>query len=164
MSSDEHQDINQEINKLLQTLQSVQLATLNSQQQPEISYTPFIKLQKHYYIFISDLATHTQNLRDHPLVSIMFIEDEARCKNVFARKRLILECQSIQLDRNDQSWKIIMQEFERSRGNTINVLKSLPDFYLFQLDPQKGSFVKGFGNAYALSGVDLSDIKQITGK
>jgi putative heme iron utilization protein len=32
------------------------------------------------------------------------------------------------------------------------LLKSLPDFQLFQLRPQSGSLVTGFGQAYTLSG------------
>lgn len=153
--------ISQEIDLLLETVQSVQLATLNPQKQPEISYTPYLKIQDLYYIFISELAAHTQNLRKNPLVSLMFIEDEACCKNIFARKRLILECEALQIERTDSQWETTMQAFAQVRGNTISLLKSLPDFYLFQLSPKKGSFIKGFGDAYALSGNGLKHVEQL---
>lgn len=157
-------DINLEINQLLETTRSLQLATCNSQSLPEISYTPYIKIQDDYYIFVSELAAHTQNLRDTPLISIMFIEDEIACSNIFARKRLIMECKVKPIDKTEPHWDVVMQEFEQARGNTVKLLKQLPDFFLFQLRPRKGSFIKGFGDAYILSGSGLKESTQIKGK
>ena len=153
-------EIQSDINTLISTLKSVQLATLSPKQLPEISYAPYLKQHNSFFIFISDLATHTQNLKKHPHLSLMFIEDESRCQSVFARRRLILECQSTLIERNSEKWHTTLLNFEASHDSTIKVLKELTDFHLFELNAIKGNFVKGFGQAYHLSGKALQVIEQ----
>jgi len=153
--------IQNEISALLGSLMSVQLATLNTDQQAEISYAPYLKLENSFFIFISELAAHTQNLKTHHQLSLMFIEDESSCQTVFARKRLVLECQSLLIDREDEKWNHTLLAFEAAQGPTIQLLKTLPDFCLFELTSIRGSFVKGFGQAYRLSGKALTEIEQV---
>jgi len=147
-------ELNDEIEKLIDSLKSVQLATLNQLKKPEISYTPFLRYpassRDQFYIFISELASHTQNLHMNAGLSLMFIEDEKSCKNVFARKRLILECHSQRIERESELWTKILNEFELRQGKTIALLKTLPDFHLFKLNASKGNYVKGFGQAFSL--------------
>jgi putative heme iron utilization protein len=154
--------IQDEIRALIDSLSSVQLATLNAKQQPEISYAPHLKLGDSFFVFISELATHTQNLKTHPLLSLMFIEDESSSKTVFARKRLILECRSTLIERENEKWSCTLQAFEAAQGPTIELLKTLPDFCLFELKAETGTFVKGFGQAYKLSGESLKEINPIS--
>jgi len=153
--------IQDEISALMGSLKSVQLATLNADQQAEISYAPYLKLEDSFFIFISELAAHTQNLKAHHQLSLMFIEDELSSQTVFARKRLTLECQSVFIDRKETKWDDILVAFEAAQGPTIQLLKTLPDFCLFELTSIKGSFVKGFGQAYRLTGTSLAEIKQV---
>jgi len=153
--------IQDEISALLGSLNSAQLATLNADHQAEISYTPYLKLEDSFFIFISELATHTQNLKTHHQLSLMFIEDESSSQTVFARKRLILECQSLLISREDEKWERTLLAFEAAQGPTIQLLKTLPDFCLFELTSVKGSFVKGFGQAYRLSGKNYTEVVQI---
>lgn len=42
-------------------------------------------------------------------------------------------------------------------GEIIDGLSNLEDFVLFNLKAEKGLFVKGFGQAYEVSGDDLVD-------
>jgi len=42
-------------------------------------------------------------------------------------------------------------------GEIIDGLSQLQDFVLFNLKPEQGLFVKGFGQAYQVSGDDLVD-------
>ncbi|MFT7185535.1 MAG: putative heme iron utilization protein [Pseudohongiellaceae bacterium] len=153
--------IQDEIGVLIGSLKSVQLATLNANQHPEISYAPYLKLADSFFIFISELAAHTQNLKTHSKLSLMFIEDESNSKTVFARKRLILKCQSVLIDSDNEKWSRTLIAFEAAQGPTIQLLKTLPDFCLFELRAETGTFVKGFGQAYKLSGKSLKEIKQI---
>jgi len=153
--------IQNEISALMGSLKSVQLATLNADQQAEISYAPYLKLGDSFFIFISELAAHTQNLKAHNQLTLMFIEDESSSQTVFARKRLILECQSVLIDREETKWHDILLAFEAAQGPTIQLLKTLPDFCLFELTSIKGSFVKGFGQAYRLAGNSLAEIEQV---
>jgi len=154
-SSDLPNELNDEIEELIDSLKSVQLATLSKLKKPEISYTPFIRYPSsssdQFYIFISELAAHTQNLNINAELSLMFIEDEKSCKNIFARKRLILECRSERIERESELWVKILNEFEIRQGKTIALLKTLPDFHLFKLNATKGNYVKGFGQAFSLT-------------
>jgi len=154
-------EIQDEIDDLLSSVKSVQLATLTTEQETDISYAPYLKKEGVFYIFISELASHTQNLKTNPASSLMFIEDESKSKTVFARKRLILECKSSLIPRNDSQWEAILDDFEIQQGPTIKLLKTLPDFCLFRLTAKKGSFIKGFGQAFSLSGNKLTNIMQV---
>lgn len=129
---------------------SLQLATLSEDSQPNISYTPFIQYNSDIYIFISELANHTKNIINHPVASVLLIEDEQSCKNIFARKRLTLKCQCEEIAKTHSNWSIVMERFEETLGNTVALLRKLPDFHLFKLSPITATYVKGFGQAFEL--------------
>lgn len=153
--------IRHEIKTLISSLKSVQLATLSPEKHPEISYAPYLKVANSFFIYISELATHTQNLKKHPNLSLMFIEDESSCNTVFARKRLTLKCSSELIERKHELWQPTLHAFELAQGPTIELLKTLPDFCLFELKADTGTFVKGFGQAYTLSGQSLEEATQL---
>lgn len=88
------QDVRKAAQQLLDTLKSVQLATLNAQGEPEASYAPCLIESQRVYLFLSQLASHTQNLLRTPVCSLMWIADEQSSRNLFARERLILQCRS----------------------------------------------------------------------
>ena len=160
--SQDQSHISDAIEDLLNSLQSVQLATLNAEQHPEISYTPVLRFEGRYYIFISELASHTQNILLQPKLSLLFIEDERSAKNIFARKRLSLNVLASECEQGNEQWELILDEFEKRQGKTVSLLKQLPDFHLFKLTPESGTFVQGFGQAFELSGENLHIIKAKT--
>lgn len=132
----------------LASCQTVQLATVDAQGEPDASYAPCLQRQGRFYLFVSELAVHTRNLLHHPSASLLFIEDEQRSRNLFARKRLILRCAAEELSRDGVEADSILQGFRDTFGDTVELLESLPDFHLFELRPESGSFVKGFGQAW----------------
>jgi putative heme iron utilization protein len=151
-----------EIKALHESLHTIQLATLDKADEPYISYTPFVRIESNFYIFISQLATHTQNLLRNPKLSVLLIEDEATTKNMFARKRLNLKCHASEIKNESDNWSTILDAFEARQGNTVKLLRTLNDFHLFKLIPESGTFVKGFGQAFELSGEDLGTIQHIS--
>jgi putative heme iron utilization protein len=159
--NDEPESIQKSIGKLIDSLKSVQLATINKQAEAEISYTPFVLHDSHYYIFISELATHTENIMLNQKLSILFIEDERSSQNIFKRKRMSLKCTSKEISRDSDRWHQTMQAFQTRQGNTVKLLQTLPDFHLFELSPSQGTFIQGFGQAFSLSGERLQTIKAI---
>lgn len=150
--------IQKNIDLLTNSRKSVLLASLNREGLAEISSTPFIKLNNTFYVFISELASHTQNIKHHPKISIMLIEDEQDTKNAFARKRLSYACTAKFIDAHDSSWHSIMEQFEERQGNTVSILKQLQDFHLVELKALSGSYIEGFGKAYRLSGTNLDQV------
>lgn len=157
-------NIQDNINALIESRKSFIIASLNESNLPEISATPFIKVGLHFYIFISELASHTQNIKLKPKLSVMLIEDEQDTNNTFARKRLSYECTASLVERDNRDWQIILNKLEQKQGKTVSLLKQLPDFHLFELRAISGNYIEGFGKAYRLSGEDLSQIELQTGK
>lgn len=49
----------------------------------------------------------------------------------------------------------VMDALEKRFGNTVSLLKSLPDFRLCELRPQQGRLISGFGKAYSINAQDL---------
>jgi len=45
---------------------------------------------------------------------------------------------------------------EQELGNTVALLRSLPDFHLFRFSVEGGSYVRGFGQAWPVLGNDLA--------
>lgn len=151
-------EIQTNIASLISTRNSLLLASLNELNLPEISSSPFLKIGAKFYIFISELASHTRNIKQSPKLSIMLIEDEQDTKNAFARKRLSYECSAIVIDRQDLNWNSILDQFEQRHGKTVSVLKQLQDFHLFELNPTSGQYIEGFGKTYRLTGKNLDQI------
>ena len=80
---------------------------------------------------------------------------------MFARKRLSYDCSSTLLPRGGEKWDAIAQQFAERFGNIVEVMIGLPDFRIFQLRPQGGRFIMGFGAAYD---VDPSNLDKLIHK
>ena len=142
-------------------MQSVQIATLGGDNFPEASYAPFVWLDNACFLFLSQLARHTQNLLGNPSVSLLIIEDESKSKNQFARKRIIWHGKVENINRESELFKHVMQRFRDRFGNFIDIIEPLQDFQLFSVKPEFGRFIRGFAQAFQLSGEGLSDITHI---
>ncbi|MEO0868110.1 MAG: pyridoxamine 5'-phosphate oxidase family protein [Cyanobacteria bacterium J06642_11] len=139
---------------------SVILSTANTDGVPQASYAPFlIDDDKSIYIYISGLSAHTENLKQTSRASVLFIEDEAETKEIFARRRLTYDCIAAVLPRETGQWQTLIERFEQTFGGVIGLMKDLPDFQLFCLKPQSGQFVLGFGAAYRVDSTDLSQLE-----
>lgn len=149
----------QEYEQFLVTIQSVMLSTVSPEGKPNASYAPFVTdAKRNIYLFISGLSTHTQNLQAQPLASLLFIEDEQNCANIFARKRLTYDCEVMWLARETPEWIAIAAQFQTQFGEIITMLRSLADFQIVCLKPRSGRFVLGFGAAYRITGDNLDQL------
>ncbi|MFN7515603.1 MAG: HugZ family protein, partial [Dolichospermum sp.] len=138
---------------------SIIMSTVNKEGIPDASYAPFVSDEdKNIYIYVSGLATHTQNIHNHPFVSILFIEDEVKTKQIFARRRLSFNCTAKLVERESEKWQQIVDKFQIRFGELISTLRSLPDFRIFQLTPKNGRFVIGFGAAYNISSDNINQL------
>lgn len=132
--------------------QSLLMATLSSAGEADISYAPYLRHDGVFYIFISQLAQHTQNLLAHPQASLLFIEPEAQAQNPFARQRLTFRCSARVIAKDQADYALRLTEMTEKFGATVELLRGLPDFHLIALTPQDGLFVAGFGKAIAVDG------------
>ncbi|MDN3628718.1 MULTISPECIES: heme utilization protein HutZ [Vibrio] len=146
-----------EIKEFRQERCTLQLATVDEEGRPNVSYAPFVQNQEGYFVLISDIARHARNLKANPQVSLMMIEDEESSKQLYARKRLTFDAQASVVERETELWTQVIGQMQERFGEIIDGLSQLQDFSLFNLKAENGLFVKGFGQAYQVSGDDLVD-------
>ncbi|KKC99767.1 MULTISPECIES: heme utilization protein HutZ [Photobacterium] len=144
------------------TCQTLQLATVDSEGKPNVSYAPFALLDDGYYVLISKIARHARNLLENPQVSLMMIEDEATSKTIYARTRLTFEANVVLVERDTERWQLGVAALKARFGEIVDGLSGLEDFKLFRLEPTHGLFVKGFGQAFQVTGDDLVDFVHLT--
>ena len=147
----------------LRKSKSVYISSIDDNLRPEISYSPcIIDNEKNVYILVSNLSKRTSSLVQGRNVSLMFIEPEDQCEELYARIRLNFDCSTKQIDRQTEKWNEQISIFLDKFGDIINILKSLSDFKMFCFSPISGTFVKGFGKAYTIEGSSLDHISHIS--
>ncbi|HIQ15329.1 MAG TPA: HugZ family protein [Leucothrix sp.] len=144
-------------------IKTLNLSTLDQNNQPRASYAPFVEDEDGcFYIFVSQLASHTQDLLINSEASILLLEDEKETRQIFARQRISYQCQVEIIEADESSYAERLDAMEKRFGNVVELLRTLPDFLLFRLKPYEGQYVKGFGKAYKLVGADLKELEHIT--
>jgi len=158
------------------------LSTFDSHGTLETSVAPFVIDEAGYlYLFVSELALHTQNilewikakevavsnlvsLKPPGLISCLLVADEMETNQLFARERLTMQLDLAEIDRASALFELIMTRFEFKFGEVITLLKSLSDFHLIQLTPITGGYVKGFGQAFTFKGCPCQQLQSIKQK
>lgn len=147
-----------EIQQFRQDRQCVLLATVDTAGRPNVSYAPFVLVDGHYYVLISEIARHARNLQQVPRASMMMIADEAESREIFARQRLTFDVTAERVARDDAQWSSVVSALKLRHGERITDLTQMTDFILFRLLPEQGLYVKGFGQAFQVSGDDHIDM------
>ena len=134
---------------------------------PEISYSPcIVDEDKNIYILVSTLTKRTESLLAQRNVSLMFIEPEEQCEEIYVRTRLIFLCSTLNIAREMGAghlpWDELAEQFTAKFGDIINMLVSFKDFKMFRFRPIRGTFVKGFGKAYTIEGKEMDQISHIS--
>jgi putative heme iron utilization protein len=138
---------------------SVVLGTQGGNGYPFSSYAPFYYDGEAVYIFISNIATHAKNIQTTPRASALFIEDESKSENIFARKRISLQCDVTSLSREDERFNTVMEHFKDKFGAPmITMLMDMKDFNLYALRPVYGEATFGFGEAYQIGGERMNEL------
>lgn len=161
MSKNDPQSVWLQFQQFIETFQTAVIASLSADGEPEVSYAPVIQHQACFYIYISQLASHTQNLIDHPQAELLFIEDESRANNLFARERVRLKIIADLIPRDSETWQKIIALFSQQHPQMMSLLTSMQDFQLFRLTPQQAHYVAGFAQTYTLSGAQLTEVRHV---
>lgn len=157
--SDNLQAVHDKCRDFPEAFQSLLIASCNASGLPEASYAAYIDEAGDYYVYLSELAAHTQNLQENPRCSVLFIEDEQAADHLFARQRLVYQCDVAEVSRQTPRFEEIMDLFEAKFGGFMKMMRKLEDFHLFRLVRVKGKFVAGFAQAYEISGNTLDEVK-----
>ena len=149
---------------IINSMKSIVISTVDDENNPNVSYAPSVVDEGNFYIYISKLAKHTSNLIDNPKISFMVIEDETISDNIFGRKRFTINASVSQVERDTDKWNTKMNLMENKFGETITYLKNMKDFHLFEMKPNTGLLVSGFGKAFNFTGEGLNDIVHLNEK
>ena len=150
---------------IVQNMNTIVLSTNCKKGLPNASYAPsVIDADGYYYVYISKLSKHATNLLDNSNLSIMIIQDESKAENIFARKRLTMNCIATEIIRDTNDWVNKINLLEDKFGDAISYLKKLTDFHLFKIEPKDGLLVYGFARAFRFTGRNLDQIKFLNDK
>lgn len=162
MSDKSKESLEESFVNFKQSVKTLQLSTLTAEGKPNASYSPFVvDKQGNFYIFVSQLASHTQDLLANPQASILLIQDEVDTRQIFARRRISYQCDVEIVNDETSDYSKMLEALEKRFGNMVELLRTLPDFILFRLTPYQGHYVKGFGKAYKLAGEGLLALEHI---
>lgn len=140
---------------------TVILSTIKEGLEPDASYAAFLYDNHKFYILVSEFSAHTGNLMHNKYCSLLFMEPEEQAKHIFARKRLTIKSEALEIYKNVDKWQAVIEKLEAKFGGIITTLKQLEDFHLFEISTISANYVTGFANAYKIDGKNLFSIKHL---
>lgn len=151
--------IKQELDKFINSFKSVIISSISKDGYGLASYSTITKVDESFYIYISKVSDHYQNIISNPdKISILFLEDEHSAKTILARKRATFRAEAIKIERDSKEFAKFATEFvakfkEQSGAEQVITMR---DFDLFRLKFGKCRYVKGFGGAYDIENSDVT--------
>ena len=150
--------IKNEINEFRNSFKSVVIASIYNDQ-AIASYSPLIKFNDNFYIYISEISEHFKSISINPdKIEILFLQDENETASIILRKRLTYKTNAVEIPRDSDEFNGAMTSFLNQTGGKggTKQISTMQDFHLFKLEFKKGRFVKGFGGAYDIVGDEIS--------
>lgn len=131
---------------LLKRKHTAVLSFVDEDGKPFSSITPIITKDNKFYIYISRIAEHFKLAENSDYIDVLIHADESETKNKFATERVRFSCTPRNL--GNKGHEDIFRLFDESFGeSTMKLLRRL-DFSLFELRPEEGRYVVGFGLAF----------------
>jgi putative heme iron utilization protein len=147
-------DVRRGLIELLRTQTSAALATLHKGE-PAISMVPVALAADGLLIHVSDLATHTRDMREHPRVSLLLMGEAGELPQ--ARPRVSIAGEAVFIDKEtpayDAARAIYLARFAQAA-----MTFGLADFSLVRIAPLSARFVAGFAQAHALGGPATAEL------
>lgn len=168
-AEDQIKNYEQDCQVFLDSKRTMVLSSLSRSGILETSVAPFVQIEGRFYVYLSDLAQHSQNLKtmaeeneinsNSCLLSALIVADEIETNKLFARERLSLQLVPTPVSIKTVKYTEVMELFHSKFGGIVEVLQGL-DFHLFELNCQSGSYVKGFGQAFAFKNCPCQKLAQ----
>jgi heme iron utilization protein len=147
---------------LRDTLKTLQLGTVAASGEPDCSVAPYVVAADGSLLtYISELSTHTANLRATGRATALLIEDEATAAHLLARRRLTLACTATFIARDHADHASGMTLLRERFGPVMEHLEKMHDFHLVRLTPARARLVAGFGQAYDADPRDWSQLSHV---
>ncbi len=146
------EEIQSQLTNLLTNQKSLYIASVDRNGDPHSSTSPFLLYNQKIYLFLSELSLHCQNILNQSKLSVLITQDETAANEIFARNRVTWVTKHREILRDSESFNEILQQMTNKLGPTVQMLKSLRDFHLFELEPRSGRLILGFGKAFEIEG------------
>ncbi len=148
----------------IKNIQTAIIGTLDKNNHPFSSYAPYIYDANRFYVYISDIATHAKNIQANQKASLFFVEDESKTENMFARKRISLQCDSQKVARGSERFEEVLGLFsQKFDAKMVATLKKMTDFNLYEFKVTYGEATFGFGKAYFVGGKNMDELVERRG-
>ena len=151
--AEDYQKVQSIVDTFHTNFESIVLATITEDGHPYTSYAPFVKVDNKLYLLISKIAKHYTNLTNHPEASVLLIDDEAKTKNIFFRKRLSYFVHTSIGEPTEEITQAYIHQFGEFAAQLFQM-----DFVVVTCTIQYGNVIVGPGKAYKL---DLNNQVQI---
>ena len=123
---------------------------------PFVSMVPYaVASDGSFILHVSRLAAHTQDMLDHPEVSLLITESEGSGKMPQALARVTVQGRAEMLDRDSQK-HIDARAVYLSRFPDAAPLFEFSDFNIVIIKPMSARVIAGFGQAITITGDDFS--------
>jgi putative heme iron utilization protein len=121
---------------------------------PLVSMTLYLPDEKFsaFYVHVSRLAWHTQDMLQDPRVALSTAETDDRRADPFTLMRVSIRGEALQLSQDEPHLKA--KWLQRFPEQAINF--ELADFSFWKITPRDARFVAGFGRIHNLSAAQLS--------
>ena len=150
MAESKTNNVQETLDNLHESVLTVILSTINKDGRVETSYSPYFFDGNDYYVLISDLAPHSQNMKTNPDISFIIIDDESKTKNIYARRRLTSQALAEIVDKKSPLFEDIIDQLAKRVSKMVYMLCEMNDFNLFKITPTSGRIVIGFGKTYLI--------------
>lgn len=143
---------------LIQERAAAALGTLH-EGSPFVSMVPFAVSAdgRTFYVHVSGLAQHTQDMGADPRVGLLVMESEESGTPPQALARLSIQGRAREIARDVAEYTIARAVYLR-RFPDAEPMFGLPDFSLFAITPLTARFVGGFARAFSLTPDDLAAV------
>lgn len=150
MAESKTNKVQETLDSLHESVLTVILSTIKKDGGVETSYSPYFFDGNDYYVLISDLAPHSQNMKTNPDISFIIIDDESKTKNIYARRRLTSQALAEIVDKKSPLFEDIIDQLAKRVSKMVYMLSEMNDFNLFKITPTSGRIVIGFGKTYLI--------------
>lgn len=146
------------LRQLLETQTNAALGTLH-QGEPFVSMVPFALLPggAAFVIHVSGLASHTQDMRESPKVSLMIMATPTPDIPPQALPRATVQGEARPLAQTDPAHAAAKAAYLARFPQSVPMF-ALPDFALFVIEPKTIRLVAGFAQATSLTPNQLAEV------
>ncbi|HEY5341665.1 MAG TPA: pyridoxamine 5'-phosphate oxidase family protein [Candidatus Aquilonibacter sp.] len=134
------------------------LGTVDQSGLPSVTYVPFAAVDGAFGIVVSRLAAHTANLLARRPASVLVVDDDIERRDAFTRARFTIGVTPSPNPAGSAQADAIWTALERRQGETVRVLRTLPDFEAIALEPLSGRLVLGFAAAHDLEALAIGEL------